>query len=101
MDDSPSSGVTRTHSKTPDANPAKGATVKKSIVTQPTEQAKRGPGQPPKSRKLRYPIRIYDEERVAWRVAAARCGMQLLDWIPHVLNAEALQLTHIKPLGSP
>lgn len=79
----------------------KGTTVKKSIVTKPAEPTKRGPGQPPKSRQLRYPIRIHDEERKAWRVAAARCGMQLLDWIPHVLNGEAKQPTHIKPLGSP
>ena|ERR1700751_915716 len=61
---------------------------------------KRKPGQPPKERQLRYPIRLHESERATWRVAAARCGMQLLDWIPEALNREAKNPIHCQPLST-
>jgi len=63
-------------------------------------QTKRGPGQPRKERAIRYPIRIHDAERARWRVAAARAGMTLLDWIPAVLNGEEARPTHVHLIGS-
>lgn len=60
-------------------------TATKSKIGRPTSDA--GP--------VRYPLRHKADQRAAWELAAATCGLSLQQWIASTLDAEAKKATHV------
>lgn len=64
----------------------------------PKAESKPRIGRPASPFNLRTPVRHTEDMLSTWRIAAARAGVPLQDWIRATLNLEAAHSHHCKPL---